>query len=64
MNQIIIGKGSNIQDGSVAHTDPGYGLTIGQNVTVGHMAMIHGCTIGDGFISWNWSYHLKWSKNW
>ena len=44
---ITIGKGSNIQDGSVAHTDPGYGLTIGQNVTVGHMAMIHGCTIGD-----------------
>ena len=46
--QIFIGKGSNIQDGSVAHTDPGYGLTIGENVTVGHMAMIHGCTIGDG----------------
>jgi carbonic anhydrase/acetyltransferase-like protein (isoleucine patch superfamily) len=44
---IVIGKGSNIQDGSVAHTDPGYGLHIGTNVTVGHMAMIHGCTIGD-----------------
>ena len=46
--KIHVGKGSNIQDGSVAHTDPGFGLHIGQNVTVGHMAMIHGCTIGDG----------------
>jgi carbonic anhydrase/acetyltransferase-like protein (isoleucine patch superfamily) len=46
--QIFVGKGSNIQDGSVVHTDPGYGLIIGENVTIGHMAMIHGCTIGDG----------------
>ena len=46
--KIHVGKGSNIQDGSVAHTDPGFGLYIGKNVTVGHMAMIHGCTIGDG----------------
>lgn len=44
---IIIGKRSNIQDGSVLHTDVGCPLTIGENVTVGHMVMLHGCTIGD-----------------
>ena len=45
---ITIGEGSQIQDGCVLHTDPGYPLTIGANVTVGHMAMLHGCTVGDG----------------
>lgn len=44
---IHIGKDSNIQDGSVLHTDPGYPMRIGNGVTVGHMAMLHGCTIGD-----------------
>ena len=44
---IIIGENSNIQDGSVLHTDTGSPLTIGSNVTVGHMVMLHGCTIGD-----------------
>lgn len=44
---ITIGEGSNIQDGSVLHTDEGVPLTIGRNVTVGHMVMLHGCTIGD-----------------
>ena len=44
---IEIGENSNIQDGSVLHTDLGQPLTIGANVTVGHMAMLHGCTIGD-----------------
>ncbi len=44
---IIVGEGSNIQDGSVCHTDTGSPLTIGANVTVGHMVMLHGCTIGD-----------------
>ncbi|MEM7070809.1 MAG: gamma carbonic anhydrase family protein [Pseudomonadota bacterium] len=44
---IIINQGSNIQDNAVLHTDPGYPLTIGKNVTVGHLAMIHGCTIKD-----------------
>jgi carbonic anhydrase/acetyltransferase-like protein (isoleucine patch superfamily) len=44
---IIVGENSNIQDGSVLHTDPGSPLTIGDNVTVGHMVMLHGCTIGD-----------------
>jgi carbonic anhydrase/acetyltransferase-like protein (isoleucine patch superfamily) len=45
--RITIGEGSNIQDGSVLHTDPGFPLTIGKDVTVGHLAMLHGCTIGD-----------------
>lgn len=45
---IIIGRGSNIQDGAVCHVDPGFPLTIGQEVTVGHKALLHGCTIGDG----------------
>jgi carbonic anhydrase/acetyltransferase-like protein (isoleucine patch superfamily) len=45
---ITIGAGSNIQDNSVIHTDPGCPCTIGSNVTVGHMAMLHGCQIGDG----------------
>lgn len=45
---IHIGANSNIQDGSVLHTDMGSPLTIGENVTVGHQAMLHGCSIGDG----------------
>lgn len=45
---VEIGKGSNIQDGSILHVDPGYPISIGQNVTVGHKVMLHGCTIGDG----------------
>ena len=44
---IEIGENSNIQDGSVLHTDVGVPLTIGKNVTVGHMVMLHGCTVGD-----------------
>ena len=44
---IRIGKGSNIQDASVLHADVGKPLTIGDNVTAGHMVMLHGCTIGD-----------------
>jgi len=36
-----------VQDGSVLHTDPGYPLKIGKNVTIGHLVMLHGCTIGD-----------------
>jgi carbonic anhydrase/acetyltransferase-like protein (isoleucine patch superfamily) len=47
-DRITIGENSNIQDGSVLHADPGYPVTVGKNVTVGHMAMLHGCTIGDG----------------
>lgn len=44
---IIVGQGSNIQENSVLHTDPGCPMTIGTNCTVGHKAMLHGCTIGD-----------------
>jgi carbonic anhydrase/acetyltransferase-like protein (isoleucine patch superfamily) len=44
---IDIGERSNIQDGSVLHTDPGIELVVGNDVTVGHKAMLHGCTIGD-----------------
>ena len=44
---ITIGEGSNVQDGSVLHTDPGAPLTIGTGVTIGHMVMLHGCEIGD-----------------
>lgn len=45
---LCVGENSNIQDGSVLHTDPGLQLVVGNNVTVGHMVMLHGCTIGDG----------------
>ena len=44
---IRIGRGSNVQDGSVIHADPGFPTTLGENVTVGHLVMLHGCTIGD-----------------
>lgn len=46
--RITIGENSNVQEGTVMHTDMGYPLTIGNNVTVGHQAMLHGCTVGDG----------------
>jgi carbonic anhydrase/acetyltransferase-like protein (isoleucine patch superfamily) len=45
--RITVGENSNVQDGSVLHTDPGSPLVIGKDVTVGHMVMLHGCTIGD-----------------
>jgi carbonic anhydrase/acetyltransferase-like protein (isoleucine patch superfamily) len=45
---IVIGLGSNVQEGAVLHTDPGRPLTIGRDVTIGHQAMLHGCTVGDG----------------
>lgn len=44
---IVIGENSNVQDGAVLHTDHGAPLTIGRNVTIGHQAMLHGCTIED-----------------
>ena len=47
VENILIGEGSNVQDGSVLHTDPGYPLKVGKDVTIGHLVMLHGCTIGD-----------------
>ena len=45
---ISVGERCNIQDGSVLHADPGYPLTLGRNVSVGHKAMLHGCSVGEG----------------
>jgi carbonic anhydrase/acetyltransferase-like protein (isoleucine patch superfamily) len=45
---ITIGENSQLQDGCVVHVDPGHPLTLGKNVSVGHMAMLHGCTVGEG----------------
>jgi carbonic anhydrase/acetyltransferase-like protein (isoleucine patch superfamily) len=45
---IHIGKNTNVQDASVLHADPGVPLTLGENVSIGHQVMLHGCTIGDG----------------
>jgi len=47
LEPIIIGENSNVQDGSVIHTDPGCPTIVGKGVTIGHMVMLHGCTIGD-----------------
>jgi carbonic anhydrase/acetyltransferase-like protein (isoleucine patch superfamily) len=47
-DQITVGEGSNVQDGSVLHTDPGFPLNIGDHVTIGHKVMLHGCDIGEG----------------
>lgn len=46
-SSLQVGAGSNIQDGSVLHADPGQPLVVGERVTVGHQVMLHGCTIGD-----------------
>jgi carbonic anhydrase/acetyltransferase-like protein (isoleucine patch superfamily) len=47
IEEIFIGGGSNVQDGSVLHTDPGFPLAIGPDCTIGHRAILHGCTIGE-----------------
>ena len=47
IENIYIGEGSNVQDGSVLHTDPGFPLKVGKNVTIGHLVMLHGCSVGD-----------------
>lgn len=47
MEDISIGSGTNIQDGCVLHADPGFELRVGSGVSVGHNAILHGCTIGD-----------------
>ncbi len=48
LDTITIGAGTNIQDGAVLHADPGMPLTFGANCTVGHLAMVHGCSVGSG----------------
>ncbi len=45
---IDIGESSNVQDGAVLHTDPGFPMSVGRNVSIGHQAMLHGCTVGEG----------------
>lgn len=45
---ITIGDGSQVQDGCILHADPGFPITLGKGVSIGHKSMIHGCTIGDG----------------
>jgi carbonic anhydrase/acetyltransferase-like protein (isoleucine patch superfamily) len=45
---VTVGEGTNVQDGAVLHTDPGFPLTVGRRCTIGHLAMLHGCTVGDG----------------
>ncbi len=45
---ILVGKRSNVQDGCLFHVDPGFPLTVGAGCTIGHKAILHGCTIGDG----------------
>lgn len=45
---IEIGAGSNVQEGAVLHTDPGYPLRVAEHVTIGHQAMLHGCSVGEG----------------
>jgi len=47
-DQVAIGEQTNVQDGSVLHVDPGYPMTLGRRVTIGHKVMLHGCSIGDG----------------
>ncbi len=48
VERIEVGSRSNVQDGAVMHADPGFPLVVGADVTVGHQAMLHGCTVGDG----------------
>ena len=45
---IVIGDDTNVQESTVMHTDMGFPLTVGRGVTIGHQAMLHGCTVGDG----------------
>ena len=47
-DRITIGEGSNVQDGSVLHVDPGFPMTLAPRVSIGHKVMLHGCTIGEG----------------
>lgn len=49
-DRIVIGAGTNLQEGVMGHTDPGFPLTIGRGCTIGHHAIVHGCTIGDNVL--------------
>ena len=60
-DSITIGEGSNIQDGCILHADAGFPVVIGDHVTVGHAAIIHGCEIGDGALIGMGS--IEWSKD-
>jgi carbonic anhydrase/acetyltransferase-like protein (isoleucine patch superfamily) len=51
--RIVIGAGSNVQDGSVVHCDPGMPVLVGQGVTIGHCVLLHGCAVGDGSLVGN-----------
>ena len=50
---IVVGDGSNVQDGTICHTDPGEPVIIGRDVTIGHGVLLHGCVIGDGSLIGN-----------
>ena len=50
MDSIYIGKGSNVQDNAVVHVDKGFPVKIGENVTIGHGAIVHGCTVGNNVL--------------
>lgn len=50
LEPVVIGAGSNVQDGVAVHTDPGFPVTVGEGVSVGHNAVLHGCTVGDGVL--------------
>ena len=59
---IVVGEGSNVQDGTIIHTDPGLPVVIGKDVTVGHGVMLHGCEIGDGSLIGNRAVVLDGAK--
>ena len=59
-----VGRNSNVQDGSVLHADEGKPLTIGENVTIGHMVMLHGCTVWRWLIDWDWCGRFERRGDW
>ena len=64
-NELIeVGAGSNVQENSVLHTDIGFPLIIGANCTIGHQAMLHGCTSRRSKPDRHGGYNFKWRKNW
>jgi carbonic anhydrase/acetyltransferase-like protein (isoleucine patch superfamily) len=59
---IVIGAGTNVQDGTIIHVDPGMPVVVGNNVTIGHGVLLHGCTIGDGALIGNRALVLDGAK--